>query len=256
MRIHYAVIGCLIQALLLVSSSHADVMITYSNPVNQDEDMVLTVAGNRAAMNVPGPGGKSGRMIYDRGADKLFMVMDEKMQYMDLEVMMQSLGGLSDMLAGMMENMPEDQRAQLGGVMGNLGGQQAQPVAPPEITSTGETATVAGVNCSIQTMKAAGNTTEVCLASPGDVGISDGDFAILQAMMKKQAGTARQAGQMLGIQGLEFSPGELDGVPLRIKQLTGPEAGTTSELKDTSNEVDPSAVAIPESYQPVTMMGG
>lgn len=256
MRAPLAIIGSSILTLFQISYAHADVTITYSSPIKQGEDMVMTVAGNRAAMFVPGPGGEKARMIYDRGMDKLFMVMDDKMQYMDMDAMMQSLGGLSDMLAGMMENMPEDTQGQMGGILGNLGGQQGQPVEPPELISTGETATVAGVNCSISTMKAGANTTEMCLAEPGDVGISGSDFALLQSMMKKQSQTARQAGQILGIKGLELSPGEVDGIPVRIKQLTGPEAGTVSEFKGAKDEVDASAVAIPDNYQAVNMMGG
>ena len=249
------VIGALL-TLLAHTNIYADVTITYSNPVKQGEDMVMTVVGNRAAMSVPGPDGQNARIVFDKNQDKLFMVMDDKMQYMDMDAMMESLGGLSDMLAGMMENMPEDAQAQMGGILGGLGGQQGQPTAPPELRATGETATVGGVSCEISTMQAAGNTTEMCLAQPGDVGIDGSDFALLQAMMKKQSRTARQAGQILGIKGLEFSPAELDGVPVRIKQLTGPEAGTVSEFKGTSSDVDAAAVAIPDGYQAVTIMGG
>ena len=256
MKAPLAIICGITLSLVQISNSYSDVTITYSSPIKQGDDMVMTVAGNRAAMFVPGPGGEKARMIYDRGMDKLFMVMDDKMQYMDMDAMMQSLGGLSDMLAGMMDNMPEDAQGQLGNILGGLGGQQAQPIEPPELVATGETATVAGVNCSISTMKAGGQTTEMCLAEPGDVGINGGDFALLQAMMKKQSQTAQQAGQILGIKGLEFSPGELNGVPVRIKQLTGPEAGTVSEFKGADSEVDASAVAIPDNYQAVNMMGG
>ena len=248
-------IGTLLM-LLAHTNTYADVTITYSNPVKQGEDMVMTVAGNRAAMSVPGPDGQSARIVFDKIQDKLFMVMDDKMQYMDMDAMMESLGGLSDMLAGMMENMPEDAQAQMGGILGGLGGQQGQSIEPPELIATGESATVAGVSCEISTMQAAGNTTEMCLAQPSDVGIDGSDFALLRAMMKKQSRTARQAGQILGIKGLEFSPAELDGVPVRIKQLTGPEAGTVSEFKGTSTDVDAAAVAIPEEYQAVTIMGG
>ena len=256
MKRYQALIAGASLALLIPAKSFADVTITYSNPIQQGENMVMTVVGNRAAMSVPGPDGQNARIVFDKSADKLLMVMDDKMQYMDMDAMMESLGGLSDMLAGMMENMPEDAQAQMGGILGGLGGQQGQPMEAPEVVATGKTDSVAGVKCAISTMQAAGNTTEMCLAQPGDVGISDTDFALLRAMMKKQSLTSRQAGQILGIKGLEFSPAELDGVPVRIKQLTGPEAGTVSEFQGTSADVDASAVAIPDNYQAVTIMGG
>jgi len=240
-----------------VPVANADVALTYTNPNSQSGDMVLTVSGNRAAMLIPGEGGDSSRMIYDKAEDKLYMVMDSQQQYMDMDAMMESLGGISDMLAGAMKNMPEDSKAQLGDLLGGMLGKDkpAEPAPAPTISKTGETDSVAGIDCEMISMQAAGDTTEMCLATPDDAGVSGTDFAVLQAMMEKQAKSARKAGEMLGVSGLEFSPGKLDGVPLRIEQVTGSDAGSRSELKSTSSSIDPAAVAIPANYTPATMLG-
>jgi len=221
----------LLLSTLILPLAQADVAITYSDPTNPDQKMLFTVTSNKAAMNIPGPQEQSGRMIYDHALQKLYMVMDDRKQYMDMDAMMQSLGGLSDMLSGMMENMPEETKGKLGGLLGSLTGNKAaktEPAAP------------------------------LCLAAPSAIGISNGDFAIIQGMMAKQQQSAEQAAKMLGQSGFGFSPGVLDRVPLRIRQLSGPDAGSYSEIISTSDTADPANVVIPQGYTPVDMsaLGG
>jgi hypothetical protein len=55
---------------------------------------------------------------------------------------------------------------------------------------------------------------------------------------------------------MDMGPGAIDQVPLRIRQLSGPEAGTSSEFRGISQEVDASSVAIPEDYQMMSLTGG
>ena len=245
-------------SILCVSGpAQSDIAITYSDPTDSSGQMVLTVAGNRAAMQVPGPKGGEGRIVYDHSSNKMYMVMDSEKQFIDIESMMESLSGLSSMLAGMMENMPEETKGQLGGILGNLGGSK-QPTEAPQLVETGQSDSVMGISCKIATMASAGNSSEMCLANPSELGISKADFAILQGMMAQQQKSAKQMGEMLGMKSLELGPGALDRVPLRIKQTSGPEAGTSSEVIATSNEVNVEAVVIPDSYTPMdmNMLGG
>lgn len=251
----------LLSAAIMVSTgliqAHADVALTYSNPENPNQDLVLTVSGNRAAMLIPDGQGNSSRMVYDQAENKLYMVMDDQNQYMDMDAMMQSLGGLSDMLAGAMKNMPEESKGQLGDLFGGMLGNnnEAEPAPAPSITSTGQTDSVVGIDCEMFTMQAAGETSEMCLATPGDAGVSDADFQVLQSMMEKQAEVGRKAGEMIGMRGMEFSPGKLNGVPLRIEQVTGSNAGSRSELKSTGGTIDSAVVVIPSDYTPAQLLG-
>jgi len=250
----------LLLSTLILPLAQADVAITYSDPTNPDQKMLFTVTSNKAAMNIPGPQEQSGRMIYDHALQKLYMVMDDRKQYMDMDAMMQSLGGLSDMLSGMMENMPEETKGKLGGLLGSLTGNKAAKTEPaaPQLVETGESDKVMGVSCNIATVNSAGQSTEMCLAAPSAIGISNGDFAIIQGMMAKQQQSAEQAAKMLGQSGFGFSPGVLDRVPLRIRQLSGPDAGSYSEIISTSDTADPANVVIPQGYTPVDMsaLGG
>lgn len=240
---------------LIVADVHGDIAITYSNPANASEQMLFTITNNRAAMNIPAEQNQDGRMIYDHGENKLYMVMDDRKQYMDMDAMMKSLGGLSSMLSGMMENVPEETKSQLDGLLSGLTkNDESNTAAPdPQLVETGETDTVMGVTCSIATVKTESQSMEMCLAEPSKVGISEADFAILQGMMAKQQQSAEQAAKMLGQSGLGFSPGVLDRVPVRIRQLSGPDAGSFSEITSTSDTTDPANVAIPDDYQPVDM---
>lgn len=238
---------------LLLAAGHApaDIAITYSNPQGQGENMELVVSGNRAAMQIPTGQGQEGRILYDKESDKMFMVMDADRSYIDMDAMMQTLGGLSDMLAGMMENMPDDAKSQLGGLFGNQGG--GQPAPAPELVATGQSDSVGGITCSISTYRTSDSEIEMCLADPSDVGVSAADFSVLKAMMAKQKQSAQKAGEMLGMKGLDMGPGAIDQVPLRIRQLSGPEAGTSSEFLGTSQDIDASLVSIPSDYQPMSL---
>ncbi len=237
-------------------SVSADIALEYSNPAGQGEGMTLVVSGSRSAMDIPAAQGEEGRIVFDSDSNKLFMVMDSERRYLDMDSMMQSLGGLSNMLAGMMENMPEDTKGQLGGLLGNLGGNQSpEPMPAPELTATGESDTIAGIRCDISTYRAADAEIEMCLADPGDVGISGADFSVLKAMMAKQKESAKQASEMLGMRGMDMGPGAIDQVPLRIRQLSGPDAGSSSEFLGTKQEIDASVTVIPQDYQLMSLTG-
>lgn len=241
--------------LFTTGTAAADIAIRYSNPTGNGDDMVLVVSGKRAAMEIPGGQGQDGRIVFDSDSNKLFMVMDSEQRYMDMDAMMQSLGGLSDMLSGMMEGLPDDAKGQLGGLLGNQGGDQA-PAVEPELVATGKTDTVGGIDCSISTYRSASAEMEMCLADPGDVGVSQADFEVLKAMMAKQKESAKQAGEMLGIRGMDMGPGAINQVPLRMRQLSGPDSGTSSEFRGISEEVDVMSVTIPDNYQVMSLTGG
>ncbi len=238
--------------LLLAGHAHADVAITYSNPTGQGEDMVLVVSGNRAAMQIPAGQGQDGRILYDKESNKMYMVVDSDQTYMDMDAMMQTLGGLSDMMAGMMDNMPDDVKSQLGGLFGNNDADLPEPQSS-ELVATGKSDTVNGISCSISTYRSADAEIEMCLADPSSVGVSGADFSVLKAMMAKQKEAAQKAGDMLGMKGMDMGPGAIDQVPLRIRQISGPDAGSSSEFRGTSQDVDASVVSIPSNYQPMSL---
>ena len=241
-----------IAGLLLLgttSIASADVALTYSNPAAANENMTLTVTNNRAAVSFSDGRGEAMRMIFDKAADQLLMVMDGQKQYVDMEQMMQGLSGLSGMLSGMMKDLPEDTQGQLGGLLGGLVGGDTQVAVPePTFKETGKSEKIAGFSCDVAIMTTQGVSTEMCLADPESIGVTNADFEIMRAMMRKQQESAKQAMDMLGVQDFGFNPGDIDRVPLRVKQLGGQGAGSVFQIKGLSQEIDSAAVVIPEGY--------
>lgn len=253
----FQVASGLLLGVLVSSSVLADITLTYTNPDQSGGDMVMTVTGGRAAMKFPSGQGQQGRMIFDQAENKLYMVMDEQQQYMDMDAMVESLSGLSGVLSGMMENLPDDAKGELSGMLGGLLGNKDEKAAPaePKLVETGQNDEIAGISCAVTKLQTPGQETELCLAKPGAAGVSDDDFAIMRAMMVKQRESADQATQILGIGDIGFNPGKIDRVPLRIKQISGAGAGSMSELKSVSENVDAAAVQIPDSYNLMQMTG-
>ncbi len=238
---------------------HADVTLDFSAPQNSSENMVLSVIGNRAAAKFVDQSGEQIRMVFDKEQNTLVMVMDAQQQYMDMDEMVAAMGNLSGMLSGLMEDLPEDAKGQLGGLLGGLLGGKDKPAPEPAakavLTETGGSDEIAGYKCDVATLESKDGTTELCLAEPGSVGVSDSDFAVMQAMLSKQQESVEQVSSVIKMQNIGFDPGDLDKMPLRIKQISGVNQGSISELKNVSNEADAAMVAIPDNYKPMEIPG-
>jgi len=233
--------------------ARADIAITFGAPGGGDELTIMTVIGQKAAMGMKSPDGRDGRLVYDADADKLLMVMDGEKQYMDMDQMMQQMSGLSNMLSGMMQNMPEGTKSKLQGLFGE--GKKNQP-DQAQMVKTGKNDNVAGIDCEIVQFSSAMSSSELCLADPGDAGITTADFRVLKGMMEKQQQMAQKASQMMGAGSMSFGPTDMNQIPVRSRQLSGPAAGTTMELVGVFENVDPAATNIPADYQPMAMPGG
>lgn len=257
-KIRASILGLAVLGVSLSLPLHADITLDYSNPNKSSENMVLTVVNNRAAVQFNDGSGEATRMVFDKDQDKLFMVMDSRQQYMDMDSMMKTMGDLSGMLSGMMKDLPADAKGQLGDLLGGLMGGNAEPqAAAPEavLTETGASDEIAGFKCAVATLESADQSTELCLAKPAAIGIDDADFAVMQAMLIKQKEAVEMASDMIGMQDIGFNPGDLDRMPLRIKQTAGANEGSVSELRGVRKEVDANAVAIPDNYAPMQMPG-
>ncbi|MEM7194687.1 MAG: hypothetical protein AAF402_07040 [Pseudomonadota bacterium] len=172
-----------------VSVSFADIALKYDT--GDASAMVMYVTDGRVAMVMDMGSQGEGRMIYDAASDKILMVSDSRREYMDMDEMVQAMGGLSDMLAGAMAGLDDETKSQLGGLLGGLGGQKEPP---PEATmrDTGRDEAVLGIDCDVVEIVDASGTFEMCLADHGDVGVSDKDFRLMKAMFSKQQSMANQ----------------------------------------------------------------
>ncbi|MBX2884957.1 MAG: DUF4412 domain-containing protein, partial [Granulosicoccus sp.] len=254
----YSNFVALVAVLGIFSPAFADITLDYSNPQKASENMTLTVVNDKAAVQFKDEVGGNTRMVFNKADNKLYMVMDDRKQYMDMDAMMKTMGDLSGMLSGMMKDLPADAQGQLGDLLGGLmGGNKEEPAPAPDpvLKETGETEEIAGFQCALATLQSQDQTTELCLAQPSKVGISDADFAVMQAMLLKQKEAVEKASDMIGMQDIGFNPGDIDRMPLRISQISGAGAGSVSELRAVREQADTSAVVIPDDYAPMQMPG-
>ncbi len=255
--LRYLNIATLAAGAVIFSPAFADITLDYSNPQKSSENMTLTVVNNKAAVQFKDEAGGNTRMVFDNSDNKLYVVMDDKKQFMDMDAMMKTMGDLTGLLSGMMKDLPADAQGQLGDLLGGMmGGQEeSEPAPEPVLKETGETQEIAGFQCAVATLKSEQQTTELCLANPSSVGINDADFAVMQAMLLKQKEAADKASDMIGMRDIGFNPGDFDRMPLRISQVSGAGAGSVSELKAVREQADASAVVIPDDYAPMQMPG-
>lgn len=235
---------------LAAGQARADVTIRYTNPLAPEGEMTLATSGNRAAMRVP-VGARDGRILYDRDGHRMLVVIDSDRSYMDVDTVLAALGGLSGLLAGLVEDMPGDLKSQLDGLLDSAGKAGGRA---PEVSDTGQTDTVRGISCRVSIYRWPDSAAEMCLADPGEMGISAGDFSMLRAMVAKQEASVRLLGEILGLSVPDLGLDVIDRVPLRIRQLSGPDAGSGTEFLGISREVNPALVALPSDYRLVSLV--
>ncbi len=243
---------CMAVLLLALAAGEvrADVTIRYSNPLAREGEMTLAVSGSRAAMRVP-VGTRDGRILFDRDRQRMLVVIDSDRSYMDVDTVLEALGGLSGLIAGLVEGMPGDLKAQLDGLLDSAGTADGRA---PEVTDTGQSDSVRGIACRISTYRWPDSSAEMCLADPGGMGIGAGDFSTLRAMVAKQVASVRLLGEIMGFRAPDLGLDVMDRIPLRIRQLSGPDAGSGVEFRSISREVDPALVSIPSDYRLISLI--
>ena len=235
---------------LAAGPAPADVTIRYTNPLAPEGEMTLAVRGSRAAMRVP-VGARDGRLLYDRDGDRMFVVIDSDRSYLDVDTVLAALGGLGGLLAGMAEGMPADLKAQLDGLLDSAGKANGRA---PEITDTGRSDAVRGFACRVATYHWPDAPAEMCLADPGEMGVSAGDFSTLRAMVVKQVASVRLLGEITGYRIPDLGLDVIDRIPLRVRRLSGPDAGSGVEFLGIRREVDPALVSLPDDYRPIHLV--
>ena len=215
-----------------------------------------------------------GSMIYslfDRELRTLTMIMDEERSYAELTVaaleaqadqVREMQEGFLRQMREQMETMPPEQRAMMEQQMRQMGIDPAMlsghdtPV--PDLSSletrpTGERRTVGGVTCQGMDVHLGGElTNELCVAQPGDVGLSDADFNTLRDLFEFMQSLSEVAmamgGPFAADMGAEMLP-VLDGVPVLVRNL-----GDGSEVRLQSVATDrlsDDLFLIPADYQRV-----
>ena len=222
---------CLFPVALLAPAVQADATLTMED-VGGKMDSVIEVKGHMMRMSTPG---ESDYLLYDAQRDMAIHVSSGDREYMEidratLEKMADSVAKVQKEMAPQMEmmreqlkNLPPEQRAMIEQQMGgrvDLGAMEAKPAAKVTTVKRGSDK-IAGFKCQrYDVMNDKQPVADVCVATDADAGMSKADFATVSAAMKFMRDMAERAQKLaVGMGGPQMSIGDVDGVPVAMKDL-------------------------------------
>ncbi len=247
----FLLLRVIIVTLLILGPARADISLHYSYPWDGKQELVLATKDERAVLQIQW-GGKSYRILFDRSRDRMFLIVDTDRVYMDLDAMIAGLGELSGLLTNMLPGLSNDLKNQLDRLLAPSG---SNSHLLPDISPTGEIEEVRGFGCQITLFHWLDTTAKVCLADPASVGIAEEDFQLLRQMIMRQVDTFRLLEATLGIRIPELGFSTMDQVPLRLRNVSGPYAGSTVILQGIDPETDPARMTVPSDYRLLTPAG-
>ncbi len=218
-------------ALLMPFAVHADATLTMQD-VSGKMDSVVEVKGHMVRISSPGD---SDYMLYDAQRDMVIHVNSASREYMEID--RNTLAGMADSMASVkkemammrerLKNLPPEQRAmveqQMGG-MANLGAMEDKPTARLTSVRRGSDK-IAGFKCErYDVMSGKQRVSELCVATRTGAGMSKSDFSTVTAAIKFMREMAAEAQKMsaglgVGVGAAEMSMGDVDGVPVSVKDL-------------------------------------
>lgn len=235
---------CLLTLLAAALSAPVLADTTLNYAANGKPSHSVSIAGGQVAMRADAQSdvvfdSKARTLTVFNRADKTYTRMDEARMQQMAAVAGQAMKNMEGLLA----NLPEEQRAQIRGMM--PGGGASLPKI--EVRDTGRKAQVGGRDCQLYETRMNGQLdSELCVVPRTALQIEARDLATLQSLFRfteqiaTQMGMAETLGnewQLLG-----------DRVPLRIVETEG-ERRIVHELKSVSKDKVPSSrFAIPAGY--------
>ncbi len=247
----------LISAFILsgffASTCFADTTLNYAGADHQSS---FQIAHNNMRLNYD-KGGQKGFLLYSGADNKIYLVDVEKEQYMELEQMVSQVVKMKDqmsqMLAQQMKGLSAEEKAQMQKMMGSvLGGIMGEPEPTAakdnsiKIERTGVNETVGKFSCErLRINTASDKSTEVCVATPSEVGLSDKDTQTMQNWMGKMGEIGERLSEMMPSDNAAFAGinAELQGVPLKTYDESAMELTSVDFSK-----IEKALMVIPENY--------
>lgn len=209
-------------------------------------------------------------LLYERSLASIFVINHAQKSYMTLdEASLDQLGGqvagfmnsVQQQIAGQLENMAPEQRAQMESIMQSmgLGGLAETPPVPTsiKISFTGQNTEIAGVRCRLATISEGNQkTAEMCVAAPGKLGIDAADYATLESLFSFGEALARKAAPLLSGLGVQIPPirtEQIDGVPVAAADLRSNVRVVVNSIKPLKAEHE--IPGIPPDYTKTALPG-
>lgn len=194
----------------------ADTTLTYTDKANKATMRYYIAAGQVRLEDTE----DNSIILYQADTDTLTVINTDDREYsvLDPAARQQLKKKMSDAMAEMkakLADMPPEARQMMQGMMGGL-----MNAVKPSIQKTGKQQTVGGYDCRIvNIMMGPKVSSELCIASADEVGISEVDY---QAMQKMGTSLQQMAEAVLQGLGADFSVlGELGGVAVSIRDDDG-----------------------------------
>lgn len=243
---------------LAAGTAAADTRMSYSTPDGSSPQ--ITIKGDRIRMESGSRG--PGVTLFDAASQEMIVLDPSTRSYyrMDAESMKKQGRQVSEQMQQMrkqmekqLANMPEEQREMMRKQMEQMMPEQPAADAGGDIRfeRSGESASVAGIDCEIATVQRDGQPIQrVCIAAPGSLGMSSSDRAALRSLFTfLQDMASNFGGGHMGARVPAKMMETFDGVPIRSEDLQGRKSWTLQNIETGS--VDAGEFAIPSGYNEV-----
>lgn len=196
-------------------------------PIRND----IEINGQRARVTIH-EGGETTDIQFNADSGVAYVIDHREKTYLELteEGIVQMGAQMQNMMAqiqAQMEQaaagMSEEQRAQLDGLLGQLGSPAPVDGAPPQsatFTRSGKSGEVAGMPCDRGTLSAGGENVDLCVARRADIDLPAADYETLRAMIDFAGRIAGRVSTLFpGAAATvpSFDLDALDGLPVEVR---------------------------------------
>ncbi len=202
-------------------------------------------------------------LLFNRERSSITIVNHGDRTYLNFDE--EKIGELSDRAQGMMSmvqkqlaenlaNLPPEQAARMKEMMGNFGVSAGnQPPAPTKKLVKGGIMTINNMKCrQIDVMSDNQKVAQLCMADPSALNLPGDDYETIKAIQAFAERLSQKASRISAqFRGSvpEFSGMPMDGVPLEMRNFSGPVSSvmTVTRIAAGVGEV---SMAIPDGYNP------
>jgi hypothetical protein len=219
-------------ALLLLTTSTAQAGVTIVTARQKGSTTTIYLEGDKARVEPPSRGPRSGVVLIDAAARKLTILNDSEKSYVELteadrQRFKQQVAVVREQVKARLQSLPPEQRKKAEAMMGgSLDETSAAKEPPSTFEALGTKKTVNGFACQMYRRLEGGKLREeLCVAPWGAATVQRADFAPIQTFAKsfidEMGAGSRQSSRLLGA--LDQYPG------LPISRVPIDEAGQRGE---------------------------